>query len=112
MTLSVYLHDRICGHLLTTGDRGVVFRYDGDYLSSQNAQVLSMSLPLRESEFLQKECLPYFSGLLPEGEIKRQISSYLHVSESSTVKLLEALGGECAGTVVFNSEYEPPLQLN
>lgn len=111
MTLRVYLHDRICGRLLTTGDRGVVFRYDGDYLSSQNARALSMSLPLRESEFLQKECLPYFSGLLPEGEIKRQISSYLHVSESSTVKLLEALGGECAGTVAFNSEDEPPLQL-
>lgn len=27
------------------------------------------------------------------------------------MKLLEALGGECAGTVAFNSEEEPPLQL-
>lgn len=111
MTLRVYLHDRLCGRLLTTDDRGIVFRYDEDYLSFQDAQALSMSLPLREREFSQKECLPYFSGLLPEGEIKRQISSCLHVSESSTVKLLEALGGECAGTVVFNSEDEPPLQL-
>lgn len=48
MTLRVCLHDRICGRLLTTGNRGVVFRYDWDYLSSRNARALSMSLPLRE----------------------------------------------------------------
>lgn len=111
MTLRVYLHDQLCGHLSTTDNRGVVFCYDENYLCSSNAQALSISLPLREDEFQQKECLPYFSGLLPEGEIKRKISSYLHVSESSTVRLLEVLGGECAGTVVFNSEDEPPLQL-
>ena len=111
MTLRVYLHDRLCGHLYTTSDRGVAFSYDGEYLSLPNALALSISLPLQKEEFSQKECLPYFSGLLPEGEIKRQISSYLHVSESSTVKLLEALGGECAGTVVFNSEDDAPLLL-
>lgn len=88
-----------------------MFCYDENYLCSSNAQALSISLPLGEDEFQQKECLPYFSGLLPEGEIKRKISSYLHVSESSTVRLLEVLGGECAGTVVFNSEDEPPLRL-
>ncbi|MBD5399900.1 MAG: type II toxin-antitoxin system HipA family toxin [Treponema sp.] len=111
MTLRVYLHNKFCGNLFTTENRGIVFRYDESYLCSQNAQALSISLPLRKDEFSQKECLPYFSGLLPEGEVKRQISSYLHISESSTVKLLKALGGECAGTVVFNSEDEPPLQL-
>lgn len=112
MTLRVYLHDRLCGHLFTTDNRGVVFQYDEGYLSSASAQALSISLPLQEGEYPQKECLPYFSGLLPEGEIKRQISSFLHVSESSTVKLLEALGGECAGTVLFTSGDESPLQLS
>ena len=60
--------------------------------------------------FSKKNVCRISQGCFP-GEIKRKISSYLHVSESSTVRLLEVLGGECAGTVVFNSEDEPPLQL-
>lgn len=111
MKLRVYLHENLCGYLYTTADRGIVFCYDDSYLASNGAIPLSISLSLQKKEFSQKECLPYFSGLLPEGEIKRKISSYLHVSESSTVKLLEALGGECAGTVVFSSEDNPIPKL-
>ena len=34
------------------------------------------------------------------------IADYLHISETSTLKLLEALGGECAGLISFLSEAE------
>ena len=34
------------------------------------------------------------------------IADYLHISETSTLKLLEALGGECAGLISFLSEDE------
>jgi serine/threonine-protein kinase HipA len=56
-------------------------------------------LPLREAEFSQASTMPFFAGLLPDGELRRRVADYLHVSESSTLKLLDALGGECAGTV-------------
>ena len=56
-------------------------------------------MPLSADEFSQKECLPFFEGLLPEGDVKRRISDYLHISETSTLKLLQELGGECAGLV-------------
>lgn len=103
MELKVYLFDKLAGTLKTTSEKGIVFIYDSKYLSEKNIP-LSISLPLREKEFTQKECLPYFIGLLPEGNIKRRIAQNLHVSELSTVKLLEALGGECAGTVSFYPE--------
>ena len=108
MELKVYLLDKCVGSLSTTADRGIVFKYDDEYVN-QNGSPLSLSLPLQKEEFSQRQCLPYFSGLLPEGSIKNRISTYLHISETSTIKFLEALGGECSGTVSFyNPESENP----
>lgn len=76
-----------------------MFRYSAEYLSSPGARALSLSRPLRESHYSQAVSLPFFAGLLPDGDLRRRIADYLHVSESSTLKLLDALGGECAGTV-------------
>ncbi|MDP3177945.1 MAG: type II toxin-antitoxin system HipA family toxin [Spirochaetaceae bacterium] len=77
----------------------MVFRYDKDALRRPGARALSASLPLREAEYTQAKAMPFFAGLLPDGELKRRIADFLHVSETSTLRLLEALGGECAGTV-------------
>lgn len=38
-----------------------------------------------------------------------KIADYLHISETSTLKLLEALGGECAGLISILSEDEDDL---
>ena len=100
MTLYVFLFDQFVGTLSTTPNRGIVFQYDLEYLNNGNMP-LSLSLPLREEEYSQAECLPYFSGLLPEGDVRTQVSNYFHVSETSTMKLLALLGGECSGTVTF-----------
>ncbi|WP_406539367.1 HipA N-terminal domain-containing protein [Fibrobacter sp.] len=69
-------------------------------------------MPLSADEFSQKECLPFFEGLLPEGDVKRRISDYLHISESSTLKLLQELGGECAGLVSILPESEENKMKN
>jgi serine/threonine-protein kinase HipA len=87
------------GWLESTADRGVVFRYDEGYLRRPGARSLSASLPLREAEYSQAKAMPFFAGLLPDGELRRRIADFLHVSETSTLRLLDALGGECAGTV-------------
>jgi serine/threonine-protein kinase HipA len=99
MRLLVRQFDRLVGFLESTPDRGVVFRYVGEYLREPGAHALSLSLPLREAEFSQAATMPFFAGLLPDGDLRRRVSDSLHVSESSTLKLLDALGGECAGTV-------------
>lgn len=109
MELQVFLFNKNIGILKSTSNRGIVFAYSKKYIES-NGQPLSISLPLREKEFSQKECLPYFIGLLPEGSVKTRIANDLHISELSTIKLLEALGGECAGSVSFYSENYPHPQ--
>ncbi len=109
MNLIVRQFDHRIGILSGTPDRGIIFKYDNDYLSRPNAIAISHSLPLDGREYSTRECLPFFTGLLPDGELKRRISDYLHVSESSTLKLLEALGGECAGTISLTNEDEEDL---
>ena len=99
MRLVVRQYEVLVGYLESTPDRGVMFRYDREYLSSDSALPLSRSLPLRDNPYSQAASMPFFSGLLPDGELRRRVASYLHISETSAFKLLDALGGECAGTV-------------
>ena len=105
MKLSVYLGKNLAGHLTSTAQNGVVFSYDPAYIEA-GLPPLSLSLPLSTNEYSQKKCLPFFEGLLPEGDVKKRISDYLHVSETSTLKLLKELGGECAGMVSILPEGE------
>jgi serine/threonine-protein kinase HipA len=104
MRLLVREFGRLVGALESTPDRGVVFAYDAAYLADPEARALSLSLPLREKPYPQAASMPFFAGLLPDGEARRKVADYLHVSETSTLKLLDALGGECAGTISIQPE--------
>ena len=106
MTLNVYFGQKLAGRLFSTDNRGVVFQYDETYLSDPQSKPLSLSLPLQQAEYSQAKSLPFFAGLLPEGESRRKIAQYFQVSENSTIKLLEILGGECAGLISVVSEDE------
>jgi len=106
MRLLVRQFDALVGYLESTPDRGVVFRYDEGYLASPEARPLSHFLPLRDRPYSQAASMPFFSGMLPDGEQRRRVATYLHLSETSALKLLEALGGECAGTVSLFREQD------
>jgi serine/threonine-protein kinase HipA len=105
MKLAVYLGENLAGHLCSTAESGVIFSYDANYIKASRPPI-SLSLPLCNKDFSQKECLPFFEGLLPEGDVKKSISKYLHISETSTFKLLKELGGECAGMISILPEGE------
>ncbi len=93
MKLNVFFGNEKAGSLESTENRGVIFVYDKNYLLNKNALPLSASLPLQSEEFPQKQCIPVFAGFLPEENSRKKIADYLHISETSTLKLLEALNG-------------------
>ena len=105
MKLSVYFGESLAGHLESTAEKGIIFSYDYSYLNS-GLPPISLSLPLSNVEYSQKKCLPFFEGLLPEGDVKRRISDFLHISETSTLKLLQELGGAWAGMISILPEIE------
>lgn len=112
MKLNVFLGSKKAGTLESTENRGVIFTYDELYLKSNDSIPLSVSLPLVQGEFSQKQCIPFFSGLLPEEDSRKKIADYLHISETSTFKLLDALGGECAGLITISSDETETAQKN
>ena len=112
MKLNVFFGNEKAGYIESTENRGVIFTYEKNYLKNKNAVPLSASLPLQTEEFSQKQCIPFFSGLLPEEDSRKKIADYLHISETSTLKLLEALGGECAGLVSILPEEKTVSQID
>lgn len=89
------------------------FTYDEAYLHSNTPLPLSLSLPLREERFDGAHALPYFEGLLPEGDVRAAVARQLGISERSPAKLLRALGKDCAGDVAVLEEddpYQPPAE--
>ena len=62
----VYVRDIFAGVLSET-DSGYRFAYDEDYLSSENASPVSLTLPLRDEPYDSGTLFPFFDGLIPEG---------------------------------------------
>lgn len=62
----VYLRGIKTG-ILTEDENGYTFKYEADYLSSANAEAVSLTLPLSDKTYHDKVLFPFFDGLIPEG---------------------------------------------
>ncbi len=103
--LSVYLHNSLAGQLWLDDTSRFSFQYDPGYIENPGAIPLSLSLPLREEPYINDTARPFFSNLLPEGEVRSLVAKIKQISEHNDFKLLEAIGGECAGAVSIVPEY-------
>ena len=48
-------------------ENGYGFSYKEDYLQSNDAVAISLTLPLRKEPYISNTMLPFFDGLIPEG---------------------------------------------
>jgi serine/threonine-protein kinase HipA len=62
----VYLSNVLAG-ILTEDENGFTFCYDATFLQSDNAQAISLTLPLTEKPYQSNVLFPFFDGLIPEG---------------------------------------------
>ncbi|MCE5300676.1 MAG: type II toxin-antitoxin system HipA family toxin [Spirochaetia bacterium] len=100
--LEVYLHGKKSG-VLTDNDGALNYKY------VNNAdRPLSVRLPVREQEYGDRECRPFFENLLPEGGIRSMIAARERVSEGNVFSLLDKIGGDCAGAVSLYEEGKKP----
>lgn len=65
-TADIYVRNVYAGKLQETDD-GYMFRYDENYLKSDNPSAVSLTLPLSEEAYTSKILFPFFDGLIPEG---------------------------------------------
>ena len=95
---NVYLHDRLAG-VLTEDERGFGFRYLDSYLDTENAEAISLTLPLQEEEFRNTVLFPFFDGLIPEGWLLNIAEKSRKINQSDRMSLLLACCKDCIGAV-------------
>lgn len=94
----VYLWERKAGILERT-ERGYRFSYDTEYLSSQDAQPISLTLPLTAEPYENNRLFPFFLGLIPEGWFLDITSRTLMIDPELPFDILLATCGDCIGAV-------------
>ena len=87
------------GRVATRQAVGGVFQYDDSWIAKHPDLPLSISLPVSNNEFNERQIKPYFAGLLPEGQALVEVANRFDVSTASYLKILRALGDECIGAV-------------
>ena len=106
--LSVWWDGRVAGTLKLSNTGGMTFIYSPAWLADPASLPLSISLPKREQRFSERECRPFFSGLLPEEGQRDAVAAALGLSKHNDFALLDALGGEVAGALTLWPEGTTP----
>jgi serine/threonine-protein kinase HipA len=94
----VYLWDKKAGLLEKTPD-GYRFTYNSDYLASEDAEPISLTLPLTNKQYESQRLFPFFLGLIPEGWLLELSSRVLKIDPDNAFDILLATGGDCIGAV-------------
>ncbi len=105
--LAVYLLGEVAGTLRQEDSGRLTFSYARECLERPEVRPLSLSLPLREEPFDDRQARPFFAGLLPDDLARERLARYLGVSRHNDFALLAEVGGECAGAVAL---YPPDVQ--
>lgn len=96
--LNLYFEETLIGYLTEDTHHLIEFSYEDSWLRSADAFAISHSMPLQEKPY-KTEAQNYFANLLPEGDVRTAVAAKLGTSSENDFRLLEALGGECAGAL-------------
>lgn len=94
----VFINNVLAG-ILTEDDLGYEFRYDFNYLKSDDAVAVSLTLPLTNKPYRDKVLFPFFDGLIPEGWLLDIAEQSWKISARDRFSLLIACCKDCIGNV-------------
>ena len=95
---AIYYKNRLAG-VLTENDEGYEFGYLPDYLSSEAAKAVSLTLPLQKEKYISKVLFPFFDGLIPEGWLLDVALRHTDISVLDRMSLLLICCRDCIGAV-------------
>lgn len=97
--VNVYCRDKLAG-ILSQDKEGYAFEYLPEYLRNPALPAISLTLPKQEPAFRSTVLLPFFFGLLAEGENKSLQCRLLHMDENDHfTRLLRTCTTETIGGV-------------
>lgn len=95
---NVYFKNILAGTIREDED-GFTFQYDPDYMQRDDAQPVSLTLPLREEPYVSQVIFPFFDGLIPEGWLLDVATKSWKINERDRMGLLLACCNDCIGAV-------------
>lgn len=104
-TAYIYVRNTYAGILKET-DEGYSFKYDTDYLQSENASAVSLTLPLRSEEYNSKTLFPFFDGLIPEGWLFKIVTDNWKIDTRDRFGVLLIACKDGVGNVSVREEKE------
>ena len=99
----VYFKDLLAGIIAET-DEGYEFSYQASYLENENAQPVSLTLPLSSQKFESKVLFPFFDGLIPEGWLLDLATTHWKVKSNDRFELLLLTCRDTIGAVTIIPE--------
>lgn len=95
----IYYKDILAG-LLTEDDDGYEFYYLPEYIESENAKPVSLTLPLQKEVYRSSILFPFFDGLIPEGWLLDvALRNTADISMLDRMSLLLLCCNDCIGAV-------------
>lgn len=102
-TAKIFMRDIEAGRLLETED-GYEFYYLPEYLLLNNAEAVSLTLPLQEKPFANRYLFPFFDGLIPEGWLLDIATKNWKINLRDRMGLLLQCCHDCIGAVSVIAE--------
>lgn len=97
-TANVYLKNQLAG-ILSEIEQGYSFVYKLEYLQQNDAQAVSLTLPLRQAPYQSNILFPFFDGLIPEGWLLDIAERNWKLNQKDRMGLLLACCKDCIGAV-------------
>jgi len=103
--LDVYVGSSKVGRYSREPGGATSFRYDPDWLSSEKAFPISLSMPLSDRLWSGEGATSYFDGLLPDDRtVREKIAACEQADSAGIFDLLTVIGRDCVGALRFVPE--------
>jgi serine/threonine-protein kinase HipA len=103
--LDVYVGSSKVGQYARSPRGATSFRYDPDWLSSEKAFPISLSMPLSDRSWSGEGATSYFDGLLPDDRtVRGKIAAREQAESAGIFDLLAVIGRDCVGALRFVPE--------
>jgi serine/threonine-protein kinase HipA len=99
----VYVRDSFAGVLEET-DEGYSFSYNPNYIKSENATSVSLTLPIQNKSFTSRTLFSFFDGLIPEGWLLNVVTRNWKISEDDRFAILLVACKDPIGNVSIKEE--------
>jgi len=94
----IKVHQNTAGWL-TQDENGYHFKYDPAWLASEEAEPVSLTLPLKAEQFDSNILFPFFDGLIPEGWLLDIAVRNWKLNAMDRMGLLLACCKDCIGAI-------------